>query len=449
MFLVGGTGAAPLRAAGLDGQVSGLLRAYLASFGHPATGLAYHHRLDGPGGVAALSSPGEIARGEVQGKPMPHGYGSGIQDVALENGQLLFALCEAHEATGDPELATQARSLFAALQALARLSPEPGFVPRGPHPDGRAYYRDSSRDQHAAYAEALWRYGRSELATPADRDFIRETLVRIAARLERNGWRILVEDNRAPAHVGWAWNQFTTIGAISLLSLLAQVADVSPDPHWRELYEVCGAEREGERWNRWLRPDALEQAQPLTLYANQFCQAVTVLRRLEPDARRRNQLAAFQRRWARRALDGNVFDPACWRRLDWAGERTEAQTGALLAPLGLALHQHRTVLDLYASFDRRLWDEPDAEAFRVMGKLCIGLCTVALHGALLADDPALRKEASPVVRRMVEEFARYQARYLRGENFNRAVILGLLALGKPLEDEGTIARGREEEDRPE
>ena len=127
-----------------------LFEVYKSAFGHPATGLMYHHRLDGPGGIAVLSSPEEIARGEVGGKPMPYGYGSGIQDIALENGQLLFALCEAHERTGDARFAARARDLFAAMRALARISPEPGFVPRGPHPDGKSYYPDSSRDQHAA-----------------------------------------------------------------------------------------------------------------------------------------------------------------------------------------------------------------------------------------------------------------------------------------------------------
>ncbi|MCB1228836.1 MAG: hypothetical protein KDN19_01135 [Verrucomicrobiae bacterium] len=410
------------------GAVKALLHDYQAAFGHPATGLLYHNRLDGPRGEAVLSSPEEIARGEVGGKSMPWGYGSGIQDIALENGQVLFALCEAHDATGDEVLAAEARKLFAALQILARISPEPGFVPRGPHPDGKSYYRDSSRDQHAAYIEALWRYGRSSLATPEDQAFIAETLHAIAARMERHDWRILNEDGSAQAHVGFGWKQFTTVGAISLLSSLAQVADATGDPHWRELYDHYSAERDGERWTRWLHPDAVETGPPLTLYANQFSQALTALRRLESDPGRQRQLAEFQRRWAERALDANVFDPEKWRRLDWAGDRDEAATRALIEPLGLELDRPVSVLELYDTYDRRWWAEPGNPTHGVMQKLCYGLCTVALHGALLSEDPALRARVRPTVARMVKEFSENQQHYRGGENFNRTVILGLLAL---------------------
>lgn len=408
------------------GMVKRLLDDYQRAFGSPATGLMYHHRLDGPKGIAVLSTPEEIARGEVAGKSMPYGYGSGIQDVALENGQVLFALCEAHAATGDVYFADKARALFASLQALARISPEPGFVPRGPHPDGKSYYANSSRDQHAAYLEALWRYGRSPLATGADRRFIADTLGKIAARMERNDWRIMVEDNSAQAHVGFTWKQFTTTGSITLLSALALVADATNDPHWREQYERFSAEKNGERWSKWLHPDALAMDQPLTLYADQFCQSLTVLRRCEKDVARQKQIAEFQRRWAIHALESNVFDTKHWRRLDWAGERDEAATKAQLAPLGLDLNKPMTVLELYDAYDRQVWSQPKTEAFRTMHKLCFGLTTVALHGALLSEDAELVRRVKPTVERMVREFSEHQTAYDGGENFNRTVILGLL-----------------------
>lgn len=45
-----------------------LCRQYVAGFGSDQTELVYHHRLDGLRGVAALSSPEEIAAGTVSGK---------------------------------------------------------------------------------------------------------------------------------------------------------------------------------------------------------------------------------------------------------------------------------------------------------------------------------------------------------------------------------------------
>ena len=82
-------------------EVKALCHRYVAEFGSERTELVYHHRLDGPLGDRSLSSPAEIAKGTVDGKPMPYGYGSGIQDVALENGQFLFALCDVFDATHD------------------------------------------------------------------------------------------------------------------------------------------------------------------------------------------------------------------------------------------------------------------------------------------------------------------------------------------------------------
>jgi hypothetical protein len=194
------------------------------------------------------------------------------------------------------------------------------------------------------------------------------------------------------------------------------------------LYEKFSAEHEGERWKKWLHPDAIATWPPLTLYANQFCQALTALRRIEKDESRRAQIAEFQRRWALRALESNVFDPAVWRRLDWAGERNEADTQALLTPLGLDARKPMTVLELFAAYDRSVWQQTGTEPHRVMGKLCYGLATVALHAALLSGDPDLRTRARPTVQRMVTEFAQHQEDYDKGENFNRTVILGLLAL---------------------
>lgn len=237
-----------------------------------------------------------------------------------------------------------------------------------------------------------------------------------------------MEDNSHQSHVGWHWEQRTSIGAITLLSVLEQVADATDDPHWRGLYEKFSAERNGERWSQWLHPDAVEHCSPLTLYANQFFQALTALRRCEKDEKRQAQIAELQRRWAVRALESNVFDTSCWRRLDWAGERNEADTEALLTPLALSLRKPMKVLDLHAAYDRQVWKQPGTEPHRVMGKLCYGLATVALHGALLSDDKHLRARALPTVGRMVEEFATHQQDYDKGENFNRTVILALLAL---------------------
>jgi hypothetical protein len=410
----------------LPDDVKALCRQYVARFGSERTELVYHHRLDGPQGIDALTSPAEIAAGTVAGKPLPYGYGSGIQDVALENGQFLFALCDVYDVTHDPVIGDLAQRIFRGIRLVATVSPEPGFAPRGPHPDGRSYYRDSSRDQHAALAEALWRYGRCDLATIDDRRFIASELDEMARRMEANDWKIMVEDGSQIAHVGFSWKQSTPIGAISLLSFLAMVTDATGDPHWKKVYQEYSTEKDSYRWNHLLNPDSVEAWKPLTLYSNQFSQAVLALQRAESDPERKQQLAELQRRLARRALQSNVFDPTYWRRLDWAGGEADELAGERLAPLGLSLNEPRNVAELLAAYEPA-WMGSENGALRSTGnKLCFGVPTAAFHKALASGNAELVAEVAPHIRRMVQVMLDHGADYDRGENFNRTVMLGLL-----------------------
>ncbi len=401
-----------------------LCRKYVEGFGSQSTHLVYHHRLNGPKGLGALSSPDEIAAGTVRGKEMPYGYGSGIQDVALEGGHFLFALCDAWDATQDAYFADAARSIFSGMKRIAAVSPVPGFVPRGPHPDGKSYYRDSSLDQHTTFVYALWRFSRSPLAAEEDRRFIADTLEKVAQRMEKNGWGIRVEDGSKQAHVGFVWLQHTCIGAEVLLSFLASVHDATGNDHWRQLYERMGGEKDGVRW-RLLSADSLEKWPPLTLYSNQFAVGLAALSRTEKDEGRRAQLKEMRKRLAERALRSNVFDERLWRRLDWAGEWSSEQIEENLKPFGLSQQNQATVFDIYRRFDAGLWAGPYSPQRKVNDKLCFGIPTVAFHMALLSGDPALVREVRPHVEDMVRKMLDHGHLYTSGENFNRSVVVGL------------------------
>jgi hypothetical protein len=355
---------------------------------------------------------------------MPYGYGSGIQDVALENGQFLFALCDAYDVTRDSELAALARHVFEGLRLVASVAEEPGFVPRGPHPDGKSYYRDSSRDQTCAFVEAMWRYGDSPLATPQDKAFVADALSAVAQRMERNEYVLMVEGGSHMAHVGWGWKQHTMIGAATLLGHLAAVKDATGDPHWQELYDQFSREKNAVRW-RLLSASRAEIWRPDTLYSNQFFTSLTVLRRTEHNSARVARLKDLMAAQANRSLSSNVFDVRNWRRLDWAGDWSEEQTEAALRPFGLTLARKTTVLDLCAQFDPTLFQAPSAQQRRVNAKLLMGLPTVAFHKALLSENPDLVRQVTPPVKRLVEAMLEHGADYSHGENFNRAVILGL------------------------
>ena len=405
-------------------NVKKLCRAYVDGFGHPHTHVCYHHRLNGPKGIAVLSSPDEVARRVVRGKPMPYGYGSGIQDVPLENGQFLLALCDAYDATKDAELAEMARWIFEGMTLVATVSPEPGFVPRGPHPDGKSYYPDSSRDQTCAFVEAMWRYARCSLATDDDKAFTADALAKAAQRMERNGYVLKVEDNSRMAHVGWGWKQHTLIGAATLLSHLAAVSDVTGDDHWTKLYDQFSREKDGVRW-RLLSTASRDTWRPQTLYSNQFFTSLAVLVRTEPDPARVAQLKELMRAMAEHSLRTNVLDPNDWRRLDWAGAWSDAEIEPALAPFGLTLGRKATVFDVYAKFDPQQFAARNWRRRKITGKLLMGIPTVAFHKTLLSEDPALVDEIASHVEDMVKKMLAYGRLYTHGENFNRAVILGL------------------------
>jgi len=405
--------------------VKKLCKDYYEGFGCDATNLVYHIRLNTPKGIAVLSSPEEIAQRMVRGKPMPYGYGSGIQDVPLENGHFLFALCDAYDATADDYFADMAKKIFRGMKLVATVSPVAGFVPRGPHPDGKSYYPNSSRDQHAAFVEAMWRFYRSPLSTAEDRTFIAEKLDAVARRMERNGWKIMVEDGSEMAHVGFCWLQRTSVGALTLLSVLAEVYDATRDEHWRELYEQFSKEDGGFRWKELLHPNNVDNWPPLTLYSNQFAVGLAALARIERDASRREQLQQFLKRLAERALESNVFDERYWRRLDWADAWSEEETERNLELVGLSLRKKATVFDLYRAFNPEHWASKNWRQKGIAGKLCFGLPTVAFHIALLSGDERLIDEVTPCVEDMVRKMLEHGHLYTVGEDFNRAVVLGL------------------------
>ena len=134
---------------------------------------------------------------------------------------------------------------------------------------------------------------------------------------------------------------------------------------------------------------------------------------------------------AERALRSNVFDPRNWRRLDWAGDGSDHETEEALGPFGLTLTANSTVTDLYRKFDPRLFLARSSRQYRVNAKLLMGIPTVAFHKAFLSGDPDLVSEVAPHVEDMVAKMLEHGDGYTHGENFNRAVILGLhlVALG--------------------
>lgn len=405
-------------------QVRELYDIYWDGFGAESTGLLYHHRINGPNGIGALASPAEIAARTVRGKEMRWGYGSGVQDVALENGELLFALCDAYDATGEAWIAALARRAWRGLKTIGSVSPVAGFVPRGPHPDGKSYYPDSSRDQHAVYVYALWRYHKSPLASDEDRAFINEFLSAFVRRMEAAEWAIYNEDNSAVAHVGFTWRQHALPGVISLMGAMSAVADATGDPEWLALLEQYANEDESFR-RATLSPSGLAGWKGYNLYSDQYGLDLAALSRILGEGEGGDEVRDFARAFAAGAMHSNVFDTDNWRRLDWAGHWTDEVTEEALAPFGLSLQTPATVFDLWPHFSAEHMRASERSTISVNNKLCFGIPTVPMHLAMLSGDAELIAKAEPVVREMIQVMLEHGAEYAGGENLNRSVIMGL------------------------
>ena len=387
-------------------QVKSLFRSYVEGFVSPVTELAYGRRINGPAGVAALESPTEIAQGRVGGMHRPYGYGSGIEDLAYHNGMLLFALCDAEEATKDAFFADMAHRTFRGLQRMSTISRVPGFVPRGPHPDGKSYYADSSVDQHTLYVCGLWRMYRSRIATPEEKASIRVVVGNVIRRLEKANWAILVEDGNSPAWAGGSLLHHDGQMPLSLLMMLAAAHDVTGNEHWKKEYERVGSEGEGKRWNSLVRPVDRSRPRRYTMFQNQAILRGETLRRIESSAERRAILRGRIADTAHDMLSCAYFQ--AWRSLDWLGEESWEAAGtrdvanAYLEPLGVSFDSGATVMDLWRKFDLNRLSPPTLRGRRNHYEP-ITLATPAMvwQIALLSQEPDLISQSQKGVREML------------------------------------------------
>ncbi len=369
-------------------------QAYVAGFLSPATDLCYARRLDTPKRVSILEAPESVAKEQVRGVYRPWGYGAGFEDVALQNGYLLYALCDAYDATKDPFFADLAHRIFQGMRRIASCSPVPGFVPRGPHPNGTSYYRDSSTDQHTLFVCALWRYVQSPIATEEERTFARSALLAIGNRLERNGWVLKVEDDSRVAHVGWNWSAKNEGSSGLFLCTVGAIADATGDAHWRELYQRFADEDQGIRW------DCIGRDPPsprYTLFYNQHAFRLATLARLETDPARSARVWTRLRETARDMLACNAL--AEWRPLDWIGEVPAEQVQEYLGTLGLAPGQTQTVSQLWDRYEQGKRSPPMSwdNRRRSYANLTARPALLAWECALLARDPDLLPQVLPHV----------------------------------------------------
>jgi hypothetical protein len=414
-------------------KVKAICRAYEAGFFSAATDLAYGHRLTTPKGLGVLEPVEEVRAQRVHGEVRTYGYGSGIEDLAYQNGMLLYALCDAEEATGEAEFARLARRTFQGLLRMSTLSPEPGFVPRGPHPaDGKSYYPDSSLDQHSLYVCGLWRYHRSRLSSSEEKEKIRPIVVAILRRFERNNWSFLVEDGSRPARAGGDMLPMRPTPAALLLAMLAIGHDLTGDPHWQELGRRFGEDDGGRRWKLLAGDDWRSPTTNFNNFINQDALRTETLRRLEPDSARR---AILQRRIARTAegmLTSSYFKQ--WKRSYLMSEPWYPEDPAIvngyLKPTGFTIDTEIKVMQLWRHFDLSRISPPMAYGIRNHYEpMTLAVPAMVAQIALLSREPALVAQVRPFLSEMSAQvnFTRLDP----GWPMNYAAVAALWNLGLP------------------
>ncbi|MBR2973342.1 MAG: hypothetical protein IKC41_03915 [Clostridia bacterium] len=185
-------------------------------------------------GFDHLPTPEEIA----VCLPNPRGWGTGMEDSALNGSCLLEALLSAYALCKDQKLKALAKDIAEGLLSLE----QKGFVARSISPkDKKSFYPESSRDQYTHYVYALFSYFKSELCDAEIKEKIKDSLVRIAKKCERditteNDFQMLRFDGKIGI-VGKMWGAVSPHEWLRLPMFYMAAYQVSGDKHFKELYE--------------------------------------------------------------------------------------------------------------------------------------------------------------------------------------------------------------------
>ena len=188
------------------------------------------HRFD------ATPTPEEVARQY----PNPCGWGTGMEDSAINGGAMLSVLCDRYAVTQESDLREKARDLVDGLYACTMAHGVPGFVARSICPaDGKSVYKNSSRDQYTHLVHGFWKLWHSPLSDAAMKARIEEALVAVAQFTERsvtpeNNYCLLMLDGKPAPQVCLMWklDEICPHEVARLPMIYAAAYDVSGDRHF-------------------------------------------------------------------------------------------------------------------------------------------------------------------------------------------------------------------------
>lgn len=188
--------------------------------------------------------------------PNPCGWGTGMEDSALNGGSILEGIVAKYEVTKDVSLKAIADDIFDGLYLLGTVSSQKGFLARSVSPvDCKSHYINSSRDQYTHWIWAYLRFYSSSLSDTTQKAKIKDVLISFAEKAEKD----VTLDNdlcltREDGYPAAACEMFDCWGhevhRLPMIYMGAWV--VSGNIRWKQKYEklreraLCLAERQKE-----------------------------------------------------------------------------------------------------------------------------------------------------------------------------------------------------------
>lgn len=169
----------------VEGQIALAWEISMQRFFHSRTNLFYDYlsRFDSGHELDHLPRPDEIRRNF----PNVCGWGTGMEDSAINGGAIISMLCDRYAASCDESVRKQARQVFLGLKSLAEVHGVPGFVARSICPDDqKSVYPSSSRDQYTHFVHGLWVYHHSKLSDETEQSDIRRIFRWISEYAEKH-----------------------------------------------------------------------------------------------------------------------------------------------------------------------------------------------------------------------------------------------------------------------
>ena len=173
--------------------------------------------------------------------PNPLGWGTGMEDSALNGGTALDALILLHNIKSDVKLKDFIYAVARGLMRCNTFCKDKGFIARSISPfDKKSHYAESSRDQYTQWIYGMIKFYDSDLCTLLFKNEIRKTVVNIAQKCkhdvkQRNGYHLLREDGKIGI-AGKMWHDLSYHEWARLPMFYLAAYHVTGDNEWEDMY---------------------------------------------------------------------------------------------------------------------------------------------------------------------------------------------------------------------